>query len=69
MLVKVSDFRGTTMSNLKHQVVSIFKKKPTFIIIPAGTNDATLENLLELRQEIMKLFRIAKFFYTSQNFI
>ena len=39
-VVKVRDFRGATIDDLKHHLVPLLKKKPEHIILHIGTNDA-----------------------------
>ena len=59
-VVKVRDFRGVTIDNLKHHLVPLLKKKPEHIILHIGTNDAVskmsrqiLNELLQLKQYIL----------------
>ena len=54
--VKVQNFRGATVDDMKHHVIPLLREEPSFIIIRAGTNDALyltsrkiLENLLMLK--------------------
>ena len=58
-LVKVRDFRGATIDDLKHHLVPLLKKEPDNIILHIGTNDSTsktsreiLDGLLQLKQLI-----------------
>ena len=37
---KVHNFRGATVDDMKHHVIPLLRKEPSFIIIYAGTNDA-----------------------------
>ena len=39
-VVKVHNFRGATVDDMKHHVIPLLCKEPSFIIIHAGTNDA-----------------------------
>ena len=57
--MKVQDFRGATIDDLKHHLVPLLKKKPEHIIMHIGTNDAVsktsgqiLDELLQLKQYI-----------------
>ena len=59
-VVKVRDFRGATIDDLKHHLVPLLKKKPEHIILHIGTNDAVsktsrriLDDLLQLKQNII----------------
>ena len=59
--VKVQDFRGATIDDLRYHLVPLLKKKPEHIILHIGTNDAVsktsrriLEELLQLKQNIIK---------------
>ena len=59
-VVKVRDFRGATIDDLKHHLVPLLKKKPEHIILHIGTNDAVsktsrqiLDELLQLKQYII----------------
>ena len=58
--VKVRDFRGATVDDLKHHLVPLLKKKPEHITLDIGTNDAVsktsrqiLDELLHLKQYII----------------
>ena len=39
-VVKVRNFRGATIGDLKHHLVPLLKKKPEHIMLHTGTNDA-----------------------------
>ena len=39
-VVKVHNFQGATVDDLKHHVIPLIRKEPSFVIIHAGTNDA-----------------------------
>ena len=59
-MVKVRDFRGATIDDLKHHLVPLLKKKAEHIILHIGTNDAVsktsrqiLDELLQLKQHII----------------
>ena len=58
-VVKVYNFRGATVDDMKHHVVLLLRKEPSFVISHAGTNDAPyltsrtiLDNLLTLKSFI-----------------
>ena len=58
-VVKVLNFRGATVDDMKHHVILLLRKEPSFIIIHAGTNDARyltsreiLDNLITLKSFI-----------------
>ena len=58
-VVKVNYFRGATVDDMKHHVIPLLRKEPSFVIIHAGTNDAPyltsrkiLDNLLTLKSFI-----------------
>ena len=58
-VVKVRDFRGAAIDNLKHHLVALLKKKPEHVILHIATNDAVsktsrqiLDDLLQLKQYI-----------------
>ena len=58
-VVKVHNFRGATVDDMKHHVIPLLRKEPSFIIIHAGTNDAPyltsrkiLHNLITLKSFI-----------------
>ena len=53
------NFQGATVDDMKHHVIPLLCKKPSYIIIHAGTNDAPylisrkiLENLITLKSFI-----------------
>ena len=55
-VVKVHNFRGATFDNMKHHVIPLLRKEPSFIIIHAGTNNVPyltswkiLDNLIMLK--------------------
>ena len=59
-MVKVRDFRGATIDDLKHHLVPLLKKKAEHIILHIGTNDAVsktsrqiLDELLQLKQHLI----------------
>ena len=39
-VVKMHNFRGVTVDDMKHHVIPLLRKEPSFFIIHAGTNDA-----------------------------
>ena len=58
-VVKVHNFRGATVDDMKHHVILLLRKEPSFIIIHAGTKDAPyliswkiLDNLITLKSFI-----------------
>ena len=60
-LVKVHDFRGATLPDINHHIISILKKKADAIILHVGTNDSVsrtsreiLDDLLQLNSSITK---------------
>ena len=62
-VVKVHNFRGTTVDDMKHHVIPLPRKEPSFLINHAGTNDAPysrswkiLGNLLTLKYFITDNF-------------
>lgn len=66
-LVKVRDFRGASIDDLKHHLVPLLKKEPEHIILHVGTNDSTsktsreiLDELLQLKQHIKNLLPNSK---------
>ena len=59
-VVKVRDFRGATIDDLKHHLAPLLQKKPEHIILHIGTNDVVsktsrqiLDELLQLKQYII----------------
>ena len=59
--VKVHNFRGTTLDDMKYHVIPIIRKEPSFAILHIGTNDAPhttskeiLDQILELKALIIK---------------
>ena len=57
-VAKVHNFRGATVDDMKHHIVSFFRKEPSFVIIHTGTNapyltsQKILDNLLTLKSFI-----------------
>ena len=58
-VVKVHNFRDAAVDDMKHHVIPLLHKEPTFVIIHARTNDAPyltsrkiLDNLLTLKSFI-----------------
>ena len=58
-VVKVHAFRGATVDDMKHHVIPLLRKEPSFIIIYAGKNDAPyltsrkiLDNLITFKSFI-----------------
>ena len=56
-VVKVRNFPGATMEDMWHNLMPLFRKKPSHLIIHAGTNDAKrftsreiLDKLLDLKE-------------------
>ena len=54
-VVKVLDFRGATIDNLKHHLVPLLKKKPGHIILHIGTNDAVSKTSKQILDELLQL--------------
>ena len=59
--VKVLNFRGATLDDMKYHVIPIIRKEPSFAILHIGTNDAPhttskeiLDQILELKALIIK---------------
>ena len=59
--VKVHNFRGATVDDMKYHVIPIIRKEPTFVILHIGTNDSPhstsqeiLDKTLELKSLINK---------------
>ena len=59
--VKVHNFRGATLDDMKYHVIPIIRKEPSFAILHIGTNDAPhttskeiLDQILELKALIIK---------------
>ena len=66
-IVKVYNFRGATVDDIKHHVIPLLRKEPGFIIIHGGTKDAPyltsqkiLDNLLTLKSFITDNLRNCK---------
>ena len=58
-VVKVHNFRGGTVDDMKHHFIPLLRNEPSFVIIHAGTNDAPyltsrkiLDNVLTLKSFI-----------------
>ena len=71
-LVKVHDFRGATLADINHYIISILKKKPDVIILHAGTNDSVsrtsceiLDDLLQLKSAITKTLPNCQVFFSQ----
>ena len=54
-LVKVRDFRGATIGDLKHHIIPIIRKKPDYLILHIGTNDAVNRTSREILDDILQL--------------
>ena len=54
-VVKVRDFRGATIDDLKHHLVPLLKKKPEHIILHIGTNDAVSKTSRQIYDELLQL--------------
>ena len=54
-VVKVRDFRGATIDDLKHHLVPLLKKKPEHIILHIGTNDAVSKTSRQILDELLQL--------------
>ena len=39
-VVKVRNFPGANVENMRHNLIQLIRKKPSHLIIHAGTNDA-----------------------------
>ena len=52
-VVKVRDFRGATIDDLKHHLVPLLKKKPEHIILHIGTNDAVSKTSRQILDELL----------------
>ena len=67
-IVKVQDFRGATIDDLKYRLVLLLKKKSEHIILRIGTNYAVsktsrqiLDELVQLKQYIANTGRLIAF--------
>ena len=60
--VKVHNFRGASVDDLWFHVISITRKKPSYIIIHAGTVDACYSKSREILDKLLSL----KSFITSK---
>ena len=54
-VVKVRDFRGATIRDLKHHLVPLIKKKPEHIILHIGRNDAVSKTSMQILDELLQL--------------
>ena len=54
-VLKVRDFRGATIGDLKHHLVSLLKKKAEQIILHIGTNDAVSKTSGQIVDELLQL--------------
>ena len=54
-LVKVKRFPGSTVDDLSHHIISIIQKKPTNMIIHAGTSDTPSSTSREIQDNLSKL--------------
>ena len=67
-IVKVQDFRGAKIDDLKYRLVLLLKKKSEHIILRTGTNYAVsktsrqiLDELIQLKQYIANISRLIVF--------
>ena len=54
-VLKVRDFRGATIDNLKCHLAPLLKKKPEHIILYIGTNDAVSKTYRQILDELLQL--------------
>ena len=73
-VVKVRDFRVTTIDDLKHHLFPLLKKRPEHIILHIGTNDAVsktsrqiLDKLLQLEQYIINTWPTCRVMFPDQR--
>ena len=71
-VVKVHNFRGATVDDMKHHVIPLLRKEPSFIIIHAGANDAPyltsrkiLDNLITLKCFITDILPNCKVIFST----
>ena len=74
-VVKVHNFRGATVDDMKHHVIPLLRKEPSFIIIHAGTNNAPylislkiLNNLITFQSFITDKLSNCKVVISSPTF-
>ena len=58
--VKVRHFPKSTVLDLNHHIIPILRKKPSHLIIHAGTNDASSSTSTEILNKLLNLKYIAK---------
>ena len=51
--VKVRNFPGATLDDLNHHIISLLQKKPSHIIVHAGTNDAYYSRSREILNKLL----------------
>ena len=75
--IKVRNFPGATVDDLNHDIIPLLEKKPSYITVHAGTNDAyhstswkVFNKLLNFKSLIQKLpdCKIYKYFDTNIAF-
>ena len=54
-VVKVRDFRGVTIDDLRHHLISLLEKKPKHIILHIGTNDPVSKKSRQIIDELLQL--------------
>ena len=71
-VVKLHNFRGATVDDMKHHVIPLLRKEPSFIIIHAGANDAPcltsrkiLNNLITLKSFITDILPNCKDIFST----
>ena len=57
-MVKVRNFPGANVEDMRHKLMSIIKKKPSHLIIHAGTNDAKRFTSREILNQLLNLKKI-----------
>ena len=59
-IVKVQHFPGSTVDDMSYHIVPILQKKPSYLIIHVGTNDASSSTSREILNKLLDLKSIAK---------
>lgn len=59
------DFPGTTIADIHHHIIAIFKKKPNYIIVYVGTNDVTI-TFRTCREVLHALLQLKNTFFNTQ---
>ena len=52
-IVKVYNFRGATVDNMKHYIIPLLSEEPSFLIIHTGTNDAPYLTSLKISDNLL----------------